>query len=428
MSQNSCRLKIIHLIPPVASLVLIGAWNLSLSRSISGVESHNTALRGKISTSLASGNFSEPVRAAGRPGEAAAKSRQAVDWKHISANLVAAEEDDGNTEVRAMIDFQLRMAEMTRDELIAALDEIATLDLSDAERAALEEKILEFLVKKDPEYALDRFVDRIESEPDAIGWQLSTAMKEWAKKDLAAATAWFDRQIAAGKFESRTLDGNSEMRVQFESALLESLLGSDVAAAGNRLAALPEDQRREVLENFSFSDLSPEEQKSYAALVRQLVPADEREGSFAHIAEQLVDENGYAKVSGFLDSVNATAEERVAAAKQVAESLLANLASDGKVTQGEIDSLRIWLGSQALGQTDSITGKALAEAAQNGEAFGFTEASQLALHYQKTSGSDDVLIAFLQSYSAHSNLEEARELANMISDEKRRAAVLNALE
>lgn len=385
-------------------------------------------MRGKISTALASGNPLESIHGSGKSRESASRSKQAIDWKQMSGNLLAAEADDGNVEVRAMIDFQLRIAEMTREEMIAALDEISGLDLSDAERAALEEKILESLVKKDPAYALDRFVDRIESEPDGVGWQLSNAMKEWAKKDLAAATAWLDRQIAAGKFESRTLDGNSEMRVQFESALLESLLGSDLGVAGNRLAALPEDQRREVLENFSFSDLSPEQQKSYAALVRGLVPADEREGSFAHIAEQLVDENGYAKVSGFLDSVNATAEERTAAARQVAETRLANLASDGEVTQGEIDSLRTWLNKQTAGQTDAIIGKALAEAAQDGESFDFSEASQLAIKYQKSSGSDDVLIAFLQSYSAHSNLEEARHLADMISDEKLRAEVLRKLE
>ncbi|GAA5125227.1 hypothetical protein JIN84_13795 [Luteolibacter yonseiensis] len=421
-------MKIIHLIAPAASLVLIGVWNLSLSRSISGVENDNGVIRKKISATGAAGNVSESTRASVASRGNSTNGKQGIDWKHMSGNLLAAEDDDRNVEVRAMIDFQLRLAGMAREELIAALDEISTLDLSDAERGALEQKILEFLVKKDPQYALDRFVDRIESEPDTIGWQLSNAMKEWAKKDRASAGAWLDSQIAGGKFESRTLDGNSEMRVQFESGLLESILGSDLTAAGNRLAALPEDQRREVLENLSFPELSAGEQKSYAALVRQLVPADEREGSFAHIADQLVDENGYDKVSGFLDSVSANPEERAAAAMQVAESRLGNLASDGGVTQGEIDSLRTWLDKQAPGQTDGIIGKSLAEAAQDGGDFGFSEASQLALGYQKTSGSDEVLIAFLKSYSAHSNLEEARHLAEMISDEKRREAVLRDLE
>ena len=83
---------------------------------------------------------------------------------------------------------------------------------------------------------------------------------------------------------------------------------------------------------------------------------------------------------------------------------------------------------QAPGQTDSITGKALAEAAQEGGKFDYDAASQLVLQYQGSTGRDDVLIAFLEGYSAHSNLEEARALAEMIADPKQREQILGQLK
>lgn len=428
MRRNLPCLKAIQFIPPAVALVLVGVWNVGQMRSLAALEKDATVLREKIATVTAAGGpLTDPVRGS-RPGKEKETGGTAIGWKEMTTRLIAARAAGEKSHMRAMLDFQQRLSEMTREELIAAFDELDGLGLSDEDRRSIEEMLMESLIKQDPRYALERFADRIEGDPDGIGWQLSTAMKEWAKTDLTAATAWFDRQIADGKFESRTLDGRSEMRSQFESALLESLMTSDPLSAGERLAALPEDQRREVLQQIPFAELSPADQKAYADLVRQLIPADERAGSFAHIAEELVDENGYDKVGTFLDSVNATPAERTAAAMQAAESRLTQIAGDSGVSQGEVDSLRTWLATQAPGKVDSITGKALAEASQDGGEFGFDEASQLVLHYQKTSGSDDVLVSFLKSYSARSNLEEARYLIEMISDEKIRAQLLKDLE
>jgi len=217
------------------------------------------------------------------------------------------------------------------------------------------------------------------------------------------------------------------MRTMFEGEMLEGWLASDLDAASRRLLALPEDQRREVLEELSFPDLSADERKAYASLIRQLIPADERAGSFANIAEQLVSGSDYQQVSAFLDSVQANPEERAVSAKQAAITHLGTLGFDGELTRASVDTLRSWLDVQAPGQADSITGKALAEAAQEGGEFNYDAASQLILHYQQSSGRDDVLIAFLQGYSAHSNFEEARALAEMIVDPKQREQILGQL-
>ena len=423
------RLKATYLIPPVAALVLVVAWNVFQVRSSASLESAVSAMQDKISHAVASGNLPLGSSSAARPSKAASSTgKQAHDWKELAARLLEMENGGDRSDLRAGLNFQQELAGMTQEEMIAALDEIAALDLSAEARESLESLILAPLIREDPQLALERFADQIGSESSAMGWQLSTALRDWAKKDLAGATAWFDRQIADGKFDSKTLDGRSEERTRFEAALMQSLLTSDPNAASQRLANIPEDQRREVLEQIAFPELGPQDQKNYAELVRQLVPQDERAGSFAHIASELVDDSGYGKVSSFLDAVQATPAERAAAAMQTAESRMQSLGVEGAVTRADVDSLREWLTRQAPGQVDSITGKAIAEAAQDEGKFKFAEASQLVLQYHQSTGSDDVLVAFLQSYSARSNLEEAIHMAELISDKKRRAEILNQLK
>ena len=427
MQRILSRLKASHLIPPAAALVLVGAWNAAQLRSISSLESDISGMEEKVSKALASGDDPAPSLT-GRPGKSSSSPRKGPrDWQQLAAGLLELE-NGGMSDLRAGVSFQQELSGMTKDEMIAALDEIAGLDLSDEAREALESLIIAPLIREDPKFALERFADRITSESSAIGWQLSSALRDWAKQDLAGATAWFDRQIADGRFDSKTLDGRSEERTRFESALMQNLLATDPEAAAQRLAAIPEDERREVLEQIAFPELGPEDQKAYAELVRQLVPQDERAGSFAHIASELVDDSGYDKVSNFLDAVHATPAERAASAMQTAESRLQSLGSEREVTRADVDSLREWLTRQAPEQVDTITGKALAEAAQADGEFGFEEAAQLALQYQKSSSNDDVLVAFLKSYSARSNLEQAIQLAGQISDEKRRADILNQLK
>jgi len=424
MQRILLRLKAIHLLPPLAAFVLVGAWNLVQLRSISALENDAASLRGEISTALASGNRSAASSTAGRSNRLALSARkQPQDWKELSARLLEMEKGGGRTDQRAEVSFQQELAGMTKEQITAALDEIAGLDLSDEARETLENLIIAPLIREDPQLALERFGDR-----SAIGWQLSTALRDWARQDLAGATAWFDRQIAEGKFDSKTLDGRSEERTRFEAALMQSLLSSDPNAAGQRLANIPEDQRREVLEQIAFAELGQQDQQAYAELVRQLVPQDERAGSFAHIASELVDGSGYGKVSDFLDAVQATPAERVASASQTAEARLQSLGLEGIVTRADVDSLRAWLTRQAPGLVDSITGKALAEAAQDFGKFKFSEASQLVLQYRQSSGNDDALVSFLQSYSARSNLEEAIHLADLISDPRRRTQILNQLK
>jgi hypothetical protein len=411
-------LKATHLIMPLAALALVCVWNAVELRSASALGGKVALLRGKITTARQAGISAEGTAASAKSKPA---SQAAPDWRNLATLL---DSDSGEkSQLKALLDFEKRLAAMSREEIIAALDEIDSLGLSEDQRAELLEKLLGPLIEKDPRYALDRFASEIESN-ETVRAPLAKALRDWAKKNRAAASQWLDKQIAAGNFEAKTLDGKSEARVEFEAAILESLLAADPAAAAARLAGLPEDQRREVLQQLPFADLSATEQAAYAALIRGQVPADERAGTFADLAGKLATGGDYERLNTFLDANHATPEERSAAAGQAAESQLENLANKGTISRADVDSLRRWLDIQAPGQTDAMTGKALGEAAQSGGKFSFQDASKLVRDYQKSSGNDGLLIGFILSYDAHSNFPMVAELAREISNPQIRERLL----
>ena len=357
----------------------------------------------------------------------AAKDKEPLDWKKIAAQFAEMRQSGGMGDMRTMMRFQQRLQAMTKEELVAALDEIAALDLPAESRAMLEQMLAGPLVQKDPELALTRFIDHIQDQNSGMAWQLSNALQEWAKKDPAKASAWFDQQIAAGKFDSKSLDGESRPRQQFEGALINVLLASDPDAAGRRLGAIPEDQRRDVLMQYQFQSLKEESQLAFAKLIRSQVPADEQADTLAQQASHLGSREGYSKVTEYLDRIEATPTERAKCAEEAAESKLRN--QDGKkVTRENLDEMREWVTTQAPEALASITGKSLGTAMQGRQKMEFSEVADLALQYNQISGNDDVLTNFLESWPARENKEQARALAEKITDEKRREEILKDLE
>ena len=89
--------------------------------------------------------------------------------------------------------------------------------------------------------------------------------------------------------------------------------------------------------------------------------------------------------------------------------------------------MREWVTTQAPESTGNVTGKALANAIQNGRKIEFSEAAELAVEYNSAANNDDVLSSFLDSYGSRQNKEQARVLAEKISDPKRREEILKKL-
>lgn len=425
-------LKAKYFAAPAVALIAVVAWNIHQHRSLKNVEEENADWEQRIDETR-----SGPTRTRAQERNGSEVSRThpilkgsggPVDWQAAAQRIVEMDDSADAADVQAMVEFQDRVQSMSDRELVAAIEEVEALGLDEDALELMQEILVEPLIEKNPELALETFSDRIEDDPDGIGWQLSFAMSEWAISDAKGAQEWLDRQIAAGLFDSKTLDGRSEVRLEFEAALVGELLGQDPAAAERRIAALLEDERRETLEQVSFTDLNETGQRTYAELIRGLVPEDERAGSFAYLVEDIVPDGGYPAVDTFFDRVNATPAERAVAARQAAGSRIEEIADERTVTGADIEEMRGWLSGHDPVSVDKLTGRAIADATQDCSEFPFEDAERLAREYFRKSGNDEVIVAFLESFAARSNLEEAMPLAELIANPERREEVLQRLK
>jgi hypothetical protein len=362
----------------------------------------------------------------------AANAKVPIDWKKLAAQLTEIRQTESTGDIRMIVRFQQHLQAMSKQELVAALDEIAALDFPTDTRDMLEYLILGPLVEKDPELALTGIIGRIQDDNISLNSNLSSkifsTMRKWAEKDPAAASAWFDQQIAAGKFDSKALNGYSQSRVDFEGILIDTLLGTDPEAAGRRLAAMPEGGRDEVLAGISYQPLKDEEQLAFATLVREQVSKENQAWCLAEQASRLVGKKDYAKATEFLDRIQATPAERSASAEQAAESSIQTISHQSKITREDIDTLREWVTAQAPESTGRATGRALANSLRGSHKLEFSEAAELAVQYHEASDNDDVLSSFLAAGPARQNKEQARILAGKISDAKRREEILQNLQ
>jgi hypothetical protein len=419
-------LKPITFIAPIAALALAGTWLSTQRQSISSLEQQNNALRNSIAAQSAS-TASDTQTDKTLSNKKESNNKQ-IDWKKIAAEFRNIRQHQGMGDMRTTIRLQQQLQKLTKKELINAITEIATLDFPEETRNMLEMMLLGPLIEKDPELALNQFIDRIQDNDGALSWQLSLATQKWAKTDPTAASAWLDKQIAAGKFDSRSLDGKNQSRTHFEGTLIHALLSSNPAEASRRLAAIPDDQRKDTLSQFSFQQLKDEDQPAFAKLVRDHLPTTDQSLTLARHASRIVSNGNFSKVTEFLDRIQATPTERTTCAVEAAESSIRSISHQNKISRENLETMREWLNSQAPESTDHVTGKALANAIHGNHKLEFSEAAELALQYHESSNNDAVLSSFLEGWPARQNKEQARMIAEKISNPERREEILENLQ
>ncbi len=419
-------MKPLLLIPPVIALAIAGTVLLSQRNSISTLEEETALLRTRIAS--ARGTPAGSDASAGTRANQPSAEKKVIDWKEIAAEFTDMQRNGGISDMRKMMAFQRRLQRMSAEEIVSALEEIQALEIGDEERQMLEMMLFGPLSEKDPELGLTRFSGRLKDEQSGASWQLANALGQWAKKDLTAATAWFDKEIAAGTFESKSLDGKSRILNQFESQLISQMLSSDFEKATERLASIPVDQRSEILGGYSFQNQKTEEDVAYARLVRSSLKPEEQLDVLSQRAANQAREGDFKKVDEYMDRIEATPEERVASANKAAEGFVQSKGWQGKLTTTDVDEMREWLGTQAPDAVDKVTGESIGSASRNGEQMKFSEASAMAVKYYESSGNDDVLVGFLDKSSTWDNKDEARELAGKISDPAKREEALKKLK
>ena len=406
-------MKSTSLIPPLVGLAVAGVWTGTKFHSLSAAEARNGLLRHEIA---AARTFKTPAPVK------LTKDDGPINWQKLTT------EGDNGPEMQR---FRKRLESMTREEMIAALDQIAALGLSSGRRNDLEKPVVWPLMQIDPEWVLNHFNDRLRLSHNGQTLSLHMALEFWAKRDLGRATAGFDAQIAAGNFDSKQLyeNSNEQPRHQFEARLINVLLASDPAAAARRLSGIPEKQRESVMSfitsTMKNTPLATGNHLVFANLIRSQLPLD-LQSSILLEGRSCVEDDDFPQLITYMDKIEATAAERISCIEKFSGGIIRSLSGKRKVSLDDLEIIRGQFEKISPQAVDAMTARSLVAAVNmHHSSMGFPEASEIAVKYLEASGSDAVLAAYLEI----SNFDEpdkklGRELAEKVSDETRRAEIL----
>lgn len=302
-------------------------------------------------------------------------------------------------------------------------------DLSEDDREAVIDMLLEVLVEKDPARAFAVIEEGFAGKtPREIQQQLSKRsglFEKWIQSDGPQALAWLDRQIAAGLFDSRSLAGTSNVRQVYESLIYQK------TKEGSRIAALDPLDRLPTLQSWRLRDLPLEDQIALAKVARTsgLKPSEVAEvmKPFLNKAMQSGDLAG---ADAFFEQIDPTPEELPHLSETAAGSAMFALGKKAdQLTGDEVPAIRSWLADKST-EGDAYIGSMIGKGFSNGWDAGQIYATMERL--QKDQPSDDLISTFLIGASEGSKQKldpaTALDFANRITDPGKRAVTLNAIK
>jgi hypothetical protein len=408
---------------PVLATLVTGVWIGFQKRSSARLEREITIISERIRLDRASTD--EVGESHMSHGKTLSVKDGKIDWKGMSAKMQGMNHG-AMPDMRAMMNLQKMLLDLSAEELCAHLDEIAGLDLEPDAQRELETMLVDILAKKDPQMALMRFGDRLGEEGSGLDWHLGSALHQWGEKDPTAAAAWLDRQIAAGKYESKSLDGKNMMLDRLEGSLLGALLKESPAAATARVEAMSGERREELFQHGFAFQIGKKNGAAYAQLVRDIMPSEKVGGILAKAATLFSMSEGFTRVDEFITTSKATDEERKPIVEEVMKQKISRI-DPSMVTSDQIDEIRKWGTGQSPAAVDKATGKGLADSLWRGGDF--ENASSLVLKYHESASGDDVLSAFLQNGSVlQGHADEAKAMIDRIRDPALREEIRNLIQ
>ncbi|MES2660172.1 MAG: sigma-70 family RNA polymerase sigma factor [Verrucomicrobiota bacterium] len=424
-------------VPPVIVLILACGWLGVQRHTASELRAEISALR-NFDRQIALG-VASPARAsedtARSPGRNASATGEtgAIDWSYLEARVREALVHVNARSVNdAITDFRARVLAMERDELLATLNHINALDWPDADKNYLADILIVPLAEKDPELALRTFAPRMAADGNVYIRFLQQAMGTWARKDPAKAAEWFDAQVAAGTFEGTGLVKNfNGARNFFENQLIGALVASDTDAAAKRLQAMPERRRDQVFKLLAGLPADETGQLAFVRLIRKEVPEKDQLGMLALQASGLVGRSDFEKGEAYMDRISLPAAERADFRLLLAEkALLVEKFSSfvGFIDKTDIDKMREWLGCHDPASVEDATVKVLLNMINESTRVAYDKPASLAVQYARETGSDAIILRFLEDGASEQDKPEARKLAEKISDPARREEFLKRFQ
>ncbi len=414
---TAAAMKTTTAVVPTLVVLAAGVWLFGQFRSIADLEERNARLQKTLAvTERSATGASRPV------SSRTPLDKKPVDWAEVARQLEQGEnelsdEPSGLLKTSARLEAQFRA--MSRDELLAALDEIATANLPGEARELLEKHICDELIgpKGGPKLVLDRFAGNYGKG----GWAetLATYFTGWAEKEPDQAVIWFQQNV--GK------TGRPDALVV---KVVSSFLQSSPDTATRILTTLPESQRLEAINSLEIYDLSDSGQVVWAEIVRAHLPEKDR---LDVIIWPLIYRSGpddrrksMAWVGDYLNRIQATPDERKACILSTARGLHKLEEFDGNDSLSAADkigALRQWVSAQAPDLVEEVTGVGLYWLAITSRSYADT--ADLALRLYDANPSDELLIPLLDEGDlSDEDQAAARAMAGRLSDEALRRKYL----
>ena len=410
-----------HVLLPLAALVFVGSWIGIQRRTLATLEDENRRL---VRQAIPAATLESEEALFPELEKTRAKGNETLNWQDLAALIEGKNHGRGDT--RALTAFEKRLKAMDAEELIANIEEIMNLDLTENQRYNLISEFIGPLIVQDPELALRRLFGRMGQADQA----LSEAWQKWSERDLGAATVWFDEQIAAGKVDPKRLDGSDGCRADFEGQLIKLLLASDPAAATRRMENLHPDLRDDIISQCVPKADDPT-RKAWADLVRSQLPEKDGLEMIASYVPPWVQNGDFSKVMAYMDKIAATPAERSACVKHTIENWTRQTSFTNEVTVEGIESLRAWADGQEPGLSNNLSRDAIRDMLRkNHESETTLEmVESIVAHYQAMEGGDEVLAQALEhSMDGNHKKDYVSALAARLPDEERRAKILKKLE
>ncbi len=412
---------------PALALFIVATWLIYQRASTDSIKRDNIE-REKMLRS--SGNSSDDSRANARTKKAQAESSDAPvtsnapigttrDWKYLVSIFCAEGKAGGAEKMAAWNRLKTLIAEMSEDELMAAHLEIKGLPTTPG-RFFLEDAILKNLELSHPEYAFSQHIANFEKDDrNTLGLG---RFHLWLARDPAAATAWYESEIAKGTFD-KTLGDNYRLRQPFEAGFIRCLLASDPAAAESRMNQIPPEQRKDLV--ISYLEASENDPKALIDLIRKTISKEEQAMLVVVMAIDYNHLNDTAKVVESLSRINATQEER----STLLQTEAFKGAAFGKLDGNRMQQYREWALTIDPTFADRTAGLAFAEYAERYKNHDYI--TNLANNYYGLGAGDDFIIGFLEGSGSSRTplpLDMAREFATKIKDQTRRNEILQKLK
>lgn len=350
--------------------------------------------------------YDEPLRADG-----------GINWKRFSEVMLTGEVI-GIRELRDRKIIEERLREMSGEELVAALEESRGLILSMRDRSKIDRRFISLLTEKDPVAALNAFAGELNGK---YRHDLGIAFEALTKQDIAGAARWLDEQVAAGRMQLRSLHGEDYVRSEYERALIEVMLASDIEAASARLGQMPEDLRWKTLVNADTTRLSAEQTQAMARLVKEQLSESAQAEVFSSFARDHIVGNDLSRVSEFLNTISPT--ERIAS--QCVEAVVEkSLGRGGRTRLTDLERLRGWAEGHLISDIDAAMGVAVGNALFGN---GSPDASDLIVDYHAAHGSDDFVASVIENAYLLTD-DQAERMLQAIQNEDRRREMRNLYE